>query len=263
MRRRRKPEEPENHDRWVVSYADFITLLFAFFVVMYAISTVDAKKFENVSASLKEALFEKPPVAMPIPLAGLGGDSPAQRTAPAGPAGPPLGLLRDRIATGLERGPASAANDAVRMTTTPRGLVISLAASRFFAESSAELTAEALPVLESIGAVLAPLRLAVRVEGHTDDRPIATERYPSNWELSAARATAVVRYLQEQHGLAPERLTASAYAAYRPVAPNADDAGRARNRRVDVVVLSPLEAMAEPDPVMQEMQAREALDALR
>lgn len=247
----------------MVSYADFVTLLFAFFVVMYAISTVDAKKFENVSASLKEALFEKPPVAMPVPLAGLGGDSPQQRTAPLGPAGPPLGLVRDRIATGLERGPAGKlGDDAVRMTTTPRGLVISLAASRFFAPASAELTPEAIPVLESIGSVLAPLRLEIRVEGHTDDRPIATERFPSNWELSAARATVVVRYLLEHFEMAPERLTASGYASYRPVAPNTDEAGRARNRRVDVVALSPLEALHEPE-ALQEMEAREALDALR
>jgi chemotaxis protein MotB len=171
--------------------------------------------------------------------------------------------VRDRIATGIERGPASAVGDAVRMTTTPRGLVISLAASRFFAPASAELTAEALPVLESIGAVLAPLRLSVRIEGHTDDRPIATEHFPSNWELSAARATAVVRYLLEHFELAPERLTAAAYASYRPVAPNADEEGRSRNRRVDVVVLSPLEARQEADPAMQELEAREALDSLR
>ena len=250
MARRRHEEEHENHERWLVSYADFITLLFAFFVVMYAISSVNEGKYRVLSDAL-EAAFRAPPRSMepiqvgrlarlalepdalvalpPLPPPALGGDPGGEL---AGREGLPrvahevTRALRPLVDMGL-----------VRVRRRPDGVHIEVASGVLFPSGSARLTPEAMPVLERLAQVLRTVPNPVRVEGHTDNVPIRTTLYPSNWELSAARAASVVR-LFERLGVDPGRLIAVGYGEHRPVADNATPEGRRRNRRVVVVVLA-------------------------
>ncbi len=249
MTRRRAEEEHENHERWLVSYADFITLLFAFFVVMYAISSVNEGKYRVLSDAL-EAAFRAPARSMepiqvgrlarialepdallalpPLPAAGLDGE-------PGG--GELAGDARQRLARRVSRALRPLLDRGlVRVANRPDGVHIEIDAAVLFPSGSARLSPEAMPVLERLGALLKDLPNPVRVEGHTDNVPIRNAVYPSNWELSAARAASVVR-LFERLGLDPRRLMAVGYGEHHPVADNATPAGRRRNRRVVVVVL--------------------------
>lgn len=251
MARRRHEEERENHERWLVSYADFITLLFAFFVVMYAISSVNEGKYRVLSDAL-EAAFRAPPRSMepiqagslarlalepevllelpPLPATALdtgpGGHGEVAGRALENAARRVARLLRPLVDMGL-----------VTVASRPDGLHIEISATVLFPSGSARLTPEAIPVLERIAEVLRGLPNAVRVEGHTDNVPIHSTLYPSNWELAAARAASVVR-LFERLGVAPDRMAAVGYGEHRPVADNATAEGRRRNRRVAIVVLA-------------------------
>jgi chemotaxis protein MotB len=248
-------------DRWMISYADFITLLFALFVVLYAVSTVDVRRFERVSVGMKEAFVEGPRGAQPVLLdlllpGGAGGlapeaedhRSPSARDAAS--VAPQWAAVHDEL-----RGSLGALlqpeklDEVVRMQGTPRGFMISLSAGHLFAPGSAELLPEAEDVLSRIGSVLEAVATPVRLEGHTDDAPIRSDRYPTNWELSTARATRVLRHLLEHHALRPERLSAAGYAEYRPLHPNDSPEHRARNRRVDVILIAdPLAGYEPPGP---------------
>ncbi len=229
MRRRRGlPEPTENADRWLVSYADFITLLFAFFTTLYAISVVDAEKAENLVDSIRESFNESTGniviMESPTDIPGAG-SSPTEQTR--------FELLGDRVrdlnsTPGFENG--------LRVRQTEEGMVISLADSLFFTGGGAQIPADAYPVLENLAGLLSELPNHIRVEGHTDDEPISTAQFPSNWHLSAARAVEFVRFL-EQRDIARYRLSASGFAAERPLVSNETAQGRAINRRVDVVVL--------------------------
>jgi len=230
MRRRPRIEEPrENTDRWLVSYADFITLLFAFFTTLYAISVVDVEKAERLVSSIRQSFHEERGDSVidgkdETTLPGEG-SSPSERTR--------LELLGDRVRE-LRRKPGF--EDGLRVRQTEEGLVISLADSAFFGAGGAAIPKEAEPVLEELARLLAELPNHVRIEGHTDDRPIRSAQFPSNWHLSAARAVELVRYL-ESHGVASYRLSASGFAAERPLVSNESEEGRTLNRRVDAVVL--------------------------
>jgi chemotaxis protein MotB len=267
-RRRRPRVAPEARDlreRWVVSYADFITLLFAFFVVMYAISTVDTQKFERVSVGVKSAFEEGPRGAQPVPLewslpGGAGGRSPEaleERTPSAQRAGartPQWAAVRDALEGSLGRWiTPELGDDVVRMAATPRGFVVSLSAGHLFEPGSDRLRPGAERILEGIGSVLETVHAPVRLEGHTDDTPIRSERFPSNWELSTARATRVLRHLLERHALRPERLSVAGYGAFRPLVPNDSPENRARNRRVDVVLVADPGAGYEPPDAEGEL----------
>lgn len=243
--RRLKREPRTSHERWLVSYADFITLLFAFFTTMYAISTVDARKLGDVVDSMNAA-FANGDVPTPVRKGGGPGGGGARLT-PGPEVAPPRPMLvappgTQPVLAGLE----SRLNDnlahqvrqgAVDIHTDPRGLVVSLREAGSFATGSAELSLTARAVLATVGGELAVVANGVRVEGHTDDVPIHTTRYRSNWELSTARATNVVSFLLA-HDVQPTRLSASGYGEYHPRVPNDDDASRARNRRVDIVILN-------------------------
>ena len=230
MRRRPRysAESRENPDRWLVSYADFITLLFAFFTTLYAISVVDVEKAERLVSSIRQSFHEGGDSAIQgddaLALPGEG-TSVSERTR--------LELLGDRVRE-LQRRPGF--EDGLRVRQTEEGLVISLADSAFFGAGGAAIPPEATPVLEELAKLLAELPNHVRIEGHTDDRPISSAQFPSNWHLSAARAVEVVRFL-ERAGIASYRLSASGFAAERPLVSNESEEGRRLNRRVDAVVL--------------------------
>lgn len=238
LRRRRRQHEHVSHDRWLISYADFITLLFAFFVTMYSISTVDQKKLETAATAIHGAFAEWRPRLGDggEPLPGVPGRDAklvygAHFLAAQGALAELQALLKERLdAMGESR---------VELKIDPRGLVISVSEAASFPVGSADLDDQAQHLFHEIGVTLAALPNAVRVEGHTDDIPIHTARYASNWELSTARATSVVAYFVQHVGLTPDRLSAAGYAEFHPQVEGDSGVARARNRRVDVVVLNP------------------------
>ncbi len=226
--------------RWLVSYADFITLLFAFFTTLYAISVTDAAKAERLVRSIREsfggALFEigtdapglleehrGAPVRSGDDPAALHPDEPGRR----------LDLLGERLnQLAEETGRASG----LVVSRTEEGLVISLADTVFFAGGGTELAADKRERLGEVAALLREVPNHVRVEGHTDNQPIATAEFPTNWHLSSARAVEVLLEIH-QHGIARERLSVSGFADQRPLVSNSTPEGRRINRRVDLVVL--------------------------
>ncbi len=247
MRRTKRPgpdDEHENHERWLVSYADFITLLFAFFVVMYAISTLNEGKYRVLSDALTTAFRHDAVVS-----AQSSGMAPINRTN-AGP--PPVSHiirapdplrrvqqqklldLADRITEALK---PLVQSGQVRLTRLPRGLAVEINASVLFAPAQATLEPGSIAGLEAVAQVIGGTEHAVQVEGHTDNLPIGSAQYPSNWELSAARASSVVR-LFLAHGVAANRLTAIGYADNRPVEDNDTPEHRARNRRVTLLIIA-------------------------
>jgi chemotaxis protein MotB len=235
---RRRHEAPRaNHERWLVSYADFITLLFAFFTTMYAISTVDARKLANMVESMQQAFDSK---GRPRPVLDMAPVRPGtSEEAPRLSAEAREHQLADLLRARLD-------NDAVEVGVDPRGIVVTMREAGSFPTGSADLAPTAKTVLATLAdTVGADPTMKLRVEGHTDDVPIRTGRFASNWELSTARATSVVTHLVEQLGVAPGRLSAAGYGEFHPRVPNATPADRARNRRVDVVILNEGTAAAE------------------
>jgi len=224
MRRRGSEEEHDNADRWVVSYADFITLLFAFFTVMYAVSRVDSAKLRDFAGSARAAFGPAGPGAGKPVIEGI---VPIPRTA--------NGLKQEAVRI-VE---AAGAGGAVTVRRDPRGLVLSMGENVLFDPGQAAAKPSSSDALSAVAAIVKKTRGDAVVEGHTDSLPIANSRYASNWELSAARATDVLARLIKEHGIAPARLSAAGYAEFRPIASNASPEGRALNRRVDVVVLLP------------------------
>ena len=234
-RARRTWSRSPSHERWLVSYADFITLMFALFTTMYAVSTVDATKMNTLAESLSVA-FDQP---------GDGGVAlmiPEQTFLDAAVRVRELAGLREQLADHLARDIDS---DLVDLRLDGRGLVISLHEAGAFATGSAELALPARSLIETVATAIRNLDNIVRVEGHTDDVPISTPRYRSNWELSTARATSVVTYLVEELFMSSERFAIAGYGEFRPLVPNDSDENRAKNRRVDIVVLSTETALAE------------------
>ncbi len=241
MKRKPYPEEPEHNDRWLVSYADFITLLFAFFVVMYAVSSVQDHKVRQLSESIGQALGKKvhikaeagTPLAPAVP--DLLPQSVARRTKSTAQR---EHKQMTRMALALdERLSALVRQGTVRVTRSSRGISIEINAAILFAPADARLNPESVAALQSIAEVLRFQPNAIEVEGHTDNRAIETTAYPSNWELSAARASRVVRLLIDS-GIDDRRLLAVGHAANRPVASNETTQGRLRNRRVEIQVLA-------------------------
>jgi chemotaxis protein MotB len=257
-RRGRRAPEASNHERWLVSYADFITLLFAFFTTLYAISTVDQKKAGSLVYSMRSAFSTAFfPADKPQDGAGAAGTHPAPVVAMDGGGGKPdsdgaaaAAVARfDDVAARLEelaRDPKVAGRISVRVEA--RGVVVSLAEAAFFESGDAHMRSSAAGALGLVAQHLQSSGLDMIIEGHTDNvRVTPGSRYDSNWELSTARATAVLAILVESHGLDPRRLSAAGYGEHRPVASNATVDGRARNRRVDVVVKRP-EAISGATP---------------
>lgn len=247
-RRRRASDEPENHERWLVSYADFITLLFAFFVVMYAISSVNEGKYRIMSDSIVSA-FRNEPGTMSGNMPVVSPNAPLPTTllvqGNAAPVKTNAALLDKKeylrnLANELNQVLAPLMLEGkVRMTEGLMGITIDISASALFAPGEARLSLGAIRALGAVGRVLATADFPVRVEGHTDNVPISTPQFPSNWELSAARAASVVRLFIDTD-VDPRRLTATGYADQRPIADNATAEGKQKNRRVAITIESPM-----------------------
>jgi chemotaxis protein MotB len=242
---RKKKHEHVNHERWLVSYADFITLLFAFFVVLFASSQADKKKQSAVAAAMQSAFtpmgsFESHTKTPPIADNSVAPQvtRPAAIALPLPPAGSTRleeteGRIQKLLHAEATSGGIPPGSVTARMTR--EGLIISLNEVGFFASGSAEVRASALDMLSALAATLPDS--PVRIEGHTDNVPIHTTQYATNWELSTARASAIARLLLDHSKIRPVNLSAAGYAEFHPVASNATEEGRSKNRRVDIILL--------------------------
>ena len=230
--RRGKPghEARGGHDRWLLSYADLVTLLLALFTTLYAASSVDAKKLAPLQNSRREA-FDAPPII--------------EAVMPQGAILPPVTVVKGQAPQDdLELRLMQELSEALRLQRIDihrdaRGLIVSLPQEAAFGTGSTDVSNEARALIGKVAAAVGPTRSTMRIEGHTDNVPIRTPRYASNWELSTARASAVVAYLVESGGFDPSRLSAAGYGEHHPRVPNDTPANRARNRRIDVVILPP------------------------
>ena len=257
MPRKKPPEEHENLERWLVSYADFITLLFAFFVVMYAISSINEGKYRVMSDSLISAFKESPRSEKLIEMSSRNPEI-MQGT------GKPIGKMQQQPraeAEGKERQQAAenmkkvaknvldvmqplVREGQVRVTQSPRGVTVEINASVLFKSGEAILQPQSMETLAAVARVLSQVDNPVQVEGHTDNVPISSLSFPSNWELSSARAGSVVRLFAEQ-GVPPGRMVAIGYADNRPLDTNTTPDGRSRNRRVNVLILNEVGGVAQ------------------
>jgi chemotaxis protein MotB len=228
-----------SHDRWLISYADFITLMFAFFVVLFATGQSDKKKKEELAASIHTAfnqmgIFEAHSKLPALTAASGGGTSVVPLPVDLSTAQEQESMqsvkqhLEDAVRPEIDRG-------VIGLHETPDGLVVSLQEAGFFDSGAAEVRSSELSVLDRIAAILPESPL--RVEGHTDDVPIHTAQFASNWELSSARASSIARLLLLHRNVHAEKLSVAGYAEFHPVVSNDSAEGRARNRRVDIVLL--------------------------
>ncbi|RLU00503.1 flagellar motor protein MotD [Ketobacter sp.] len=270
--RRRQLEEPENHERWVISYADFITLLFAFFVVMYSISSVNEGKYKVLSDSLVSVFNAQPKTLDPLTVGDkdvyksndqliklpVPGDYPSKEDFKYGVEGlfddvenraarqgemrdnevAHLSRITDQLATKLQQ---QIQNDEVEIRGNDEWIEVNIKASVLYPSGSATLSSGAKEVLARVSDILKDKLNPIHVEGYTDNVPIETRQFPSNWELSAARAASVVRYFEEL-GVNSSQLAAVGYGEHHPVADNTTEEGRSRNRRIALVI-----SKAEPE----------------
>jgi chemotaxis protein MotB len=279
-RRRKKSGEHENHERWVVSYADFITLLFAFFVVMYSISSVNEGKYRVLSQTLVDA-FQEPKRSMdPIQIGELSRrDTQAEGVAENALIEMPAHGVDDKDMGSAQSNMAdvSPENDSdkqrlgyiaaviestlsnyvdqelVEVRHSDNRVMVDMKDKMLFPSGSAHLSRTAVQALRDISRILSSIPNQIQVEGNTDDRPIHTEEFPSNWELSAARAASVV-HLMARMGIDPGRMSAIGYGEHRPVADNDSEAGRQKNRRVTLVVLGMEESDGQSIPLQEGLQ---------
>jgi chemotaxis protein MotB len=243
-RRRQSKESHPNHERWVISYADFMTLLLAFFIVMFATANADKAKAKLFSESVKAAFSQ-------------GSDSALQAAAKAAVLNKNQkfdasafvaalaelstyqNLLKQSLKGEIQRGE-------VDVHMEKRGLIISFRQAALFDSGQAIVKPSGLPTMSKVAAVISKLPNQIRLEGHTDNIPIHNENFKNNWELSSARSIAILNLLAEKFGLSTNRLSVSGYADVAPIATNATEDGRSRNRRVDLVVLSSIAGWSEP-----------------
>lgn len=259
MSRRKRNRPHANHERWLVSYADFITLLFAFFVVLYASAQVDQRKVGRLALAIQVAFQElgvfpasttQVPLNMnePMPFSTVQAIENVNHSTDLGQVSSPP---EDALAAASEESDLAALQAELQQSLQheislhtiavhreSEGLVISLREFGFFDSGSPALKSSALPALDRIASILSIRNCRLRIEGHTDNIPIHTPQMASNWELSTARSTELVRLLILRYRFSPDRLAAAGYAEYHPIASNDTVQGRAQNRRVDVVILS-------------------------
>ncbi|MGH8550348.1 MAG: flagellar motor protein MotD [Methylococcales bacterium] len=265
-RQKKHSEEHENQERWLVSYADFITLLFAFFVVMYSISSVNESKYRVLSDTLDQA-FSLPnktldpiqvgeiirqndsvPVVIPMEENSREIREKMEKVIELQQQQDQLRKISKQIEEMLS---PYIDQELIEVTSDELWLKVEMKSSLLFASASAKLAGEAIPVLRKIGEIFRRLPNTIHVEGYTDDRPIVTPEFPSNWELSAGRAASVVSQLVKE-GINPERLAAIGYGEYHPVADNKLEEGREKNRRVVLVLLAQSAARFKLDASEQE-----------
>lgn len=229
-------EKPENHERWIVSYADMLTLLFALFVVLYATGDPNVKKLQSVRYSIDQAFnidVKK----------GEAGVSPLFDTSGGG-ISPSINTIKSQAMVDLQTAMNGFAESKgiegkIQVKSDATSITITLADNLLFGSGSADLKPGSQDVLMEVAGVLKGIPNQIRIEGHTDNIPISNSEFSSNWELSAARAARVLRFLSEQGGLTASKLSLAGYADTRPIAGNSTAEGRALNRRADIVIVYP------------------------
>ena len=260
MTRRFDRRRHGSHERWLVSYADFITLLFAFFVVLYASSKADQKKQQQVSQAIDSAFHalgifpdagRKRADLKNVSAMSKDADVTLMNIVMGEDVLSPVQVKEDltHVQQHLEKMLSNEiAQHTVSIQMGKNGLVISLREAGFFSSGSATPQPGTLPVLREVGSALGKTPYDLRIEGHTDNVPIHNEEFDSNWELSSARATRIARIFLGTRAIPPERISAAGYAEFHPVATNDNAAGRAENRRVDLVVMPQTKVnLAMPD----------------
>ncbi len=230
---KKKHEEHENMERWLVSYADFITLLFAFFVVMYSVSSVNEGKYRVLSDALASSFSKTKAVGdlsmMTMPISKKQQIVVKERQKSKNNA---RSYLKVANAISMAKVP-----DGVKVTSTERGLSIRIADDALFSSGSSVINSQVQEFLDLIAGLVRDLPNLIVVEGHTDNQPIRTAEFPSNWDLSTARANVLIRYFTEYHHLRSDRFSSTGFAGTRPIESNATLEGQASNRRVELIVL--------------------------
>jgi chemotaxis protein MotB len=225
---RRREEHPPGSPAWMTTYGDMVTLVLTFFVLMFAFSTVDSQKYQQIVNSLRGAMGGN----IGVLQQGTTLDMVGEMTTTGNPS-------YDRVLKQLQKILEQEVNkDKVELSQNGRNIIVSFKEKLFFKIGSADIRAEALPILNEVGKVIREQKLTMRVEGHSCDIPIRTVKFPSNWELSAIRAVNVSKYLIEKVQVAPQKVSVAGYGQYRPMVPNTSEANRARNRRVDIVLVN-------------------------
>lgn len=257
MARRAKRQGPDNHDRWLVSYADFITLLFAFFVVMYALSSVNEGKYKVFNVSMSQAFGTQGAAAeggtmklteQEMYFKSLVDRRNARLAEKQRKLNERMQKLNETLTTKMA---GFVKNGQMTVSQSNRGVTLDINASMLFKPGEAAVQAEAVQTLADVAKILSEEDMSIEVEGHTDNIPISNSQFPSNWELSSARASSVVRLFIEQ-GIVATRLKATGLADNIPVQENSTIEGRARNRRVAVTVLAPEAEATTASPSSQE-----------
>ncbi len=240
--RRRRSHSDSNHERWVISYADFVTLLFAFFVVLFATSNADRAKARAVSEAVRAAFSEKTAVGAQDPInVSKAGNAKVQQP-PKEDLSSTEALLRRQLKDEIGKGE-------IELRRESRGLVISFKQAGIFDSGEATVKGTALPAMAKLSAAMEQIPNQVRLEGHTDNQPIYNDHFKNNWELSSARSIAFLQIITGKFNMPLRRLAVSGYADVVPIADNSTETGKARNRRVDVVILSASAAGVEPPGV--------------
>lgn len=266
MPKRKSHEAAENHERWLVSYADFITLLFAFFVVMFASSQSDRSKAREVSESVRKALDggSLPPAVAAI-LGGSKDDRGKGNAQLKGPGGGQRELKRSEVAELLpslkvlsKELEEEIRKGTLQISMQPRGLTISFAQAAIFPSGGDEVAQDTYDSVAKIAAAINRIPNPVRLEGHTDSIPIHNSRFRSNWDLSAARSIALLHLMTEEFGVATARISIAGYADSAPIATNETEEGRARNRRVDIVILNETGLKGEPQRYQETTEGHSA-----
>ncbi|KZL89982.1 flagellar motor protein MotB [Clostridium magnum] len=234
--KKKKPEGHMNHERWLLSYSDFMTLLMILFVVLFAMSSVDQTKYKQLSESMKIAMGGgKSIVANQDAVSITENSKPLNTEIQAENEQSKLEKLQSQVDKYLEQ---NGMKGSVSTQIDERGLVVSINDTLFFDSGRAEIKTEPQKKLIEIGKIVNQLDNYIRVEGHTDNVPISNGQFSSNWQLSSARAANVTQFLITNSGIQPQKLSAVGYGEYRPILDNSTEEGRAKNRRVDIIIVN-------------------------
>jgi len=226
MKKKRHAEEHENSERWLLTYSDLITLLLGLFVILYAMSKIDAGKYAEIVNAMGIAFGSSKGVM----VGNVGVVDPAL---------PTIQTERQKIAQEIRNALHLDTNPVpISISENERGITVHIMEELLFASGSADIKQSSLNTLDSLAKALKALPNDIRVEGHTDDVPINTPQFPSNWHLSVARAVNIGYYLIQRHGLNPEKVSVVGYSEYQPLVPNDSPDNRAHNRRVDIVIMT-------------------------
>jgi chemotaxis protein MotB len=267
-RKRKSEEAPKGSPAWMTSYGDLMSLLLVFFILLFSFSVVNVEDFIKTIGSIDAAISGSkgtfkltddnsvqspvPSGRAPVPSEAKGGGTSAVKKPPVATM-KKIQVTRDEVQAMVElkntiekKVIGESGQENINLTITERGLQVSLKEQILFDRAKAKLHSEVGPVLNVVGETLMSNSFSVRIEGHTCELPIDTTEFPSNWELSTARAVSVSRYLIEEGQIAPERFSVTGYGEYKPLVPNTSEENRSLNRRVDIIVLYPKLSLQEP-----------------